>query len=321
MTPDEMQGLVALTASLGRAVTLEEMLAAVVDCAADLLRCDRVSIRLLDESGHRLLVGARAGAPLHDSVLEFSLGEGLVGWTALHGRPLRVDDGERDPRFVARPGMSGPMGAFLGLPLLDASTCIGVLSAIRPEPFDDGDERLLTLLAGMAVPHLRIARLRRLAQVDPLTGALNRRGFEEAFPDHLFVDATPLSVVMADVDHFKRINDAHGHAAGDRVLQVIATKLGAVIRRGDALVRMGGEEFLLVLPGAELRAASHVAERARSAVAAALIAVEGPTLAVTISLGVAERRGAERREDLVARADAALYAAKEHGRDRVELAT
>jgi diguanylate cyclase (GGDEF)-like protein len=317
-----MHQLVELTTALQRASTLESMMSTLAERLAAMLSVPRVSVRLLDETRSRLLTSARAGAPLHDQALDFTPGEGLIGWVVEHGKMLRCADGESDARFVAKPGMTSRLGSFLGVPLMDGASCIGVISAVDPASgrFSEADEQLVSLASAMVLPHLQIARLRRLAQVDPLTGALNRRGFDDAFTDDAWSSATTISIAAADIDHFKTINDRHGHAIGDRVLQAVAGTLASVVRRGDAVVRMGGEEFLLVLIGADASAAAQVAERARRAIDAQPIVIDGVSIAVTSSFGVAERRGAESRTHALERADAALYRAKAAGRNRVELA-
>lgn len=322
MAPESMQQLVELTSMLHRATSLSSMLSIVADRISTMLSAPHVSVRLLDETRTRLLTSARAGAPLHAASLEFTPGEGLIGWVVANGRVLRCDDGEADPRFVAKPGMTGRLGAFLGAPLMDGAACIGVISVVDPTParFSEADEQLLSLAAGMVIPHLQIARLRRLAQVDTLTGALNRRGFEESFSDDMWSGAPTISIAAADIDHFKLVNDRYGHAVGDRVLQAVAATLGSVVRRGDAVVRMGGEEFVLVLSDADASAAVQVAERARRAIESQPIVVDGQPIAVTSSFGVAMRGPDEPRATALRRADAALYRAKAGGRNRVELA-
>lgn len=321
MGPETMQRLVDLTSALQRATSIDSMMAVLVGRIASILGAQRVTVRLLDESRTRLLTSARAGAPLHDTPCEFTPGEGLVGWIVEQGRPLRCDDGERDPRFVAKSSMRGPLGAFVGVPLMDGAACIGVISAIDPTParFTESEEQVLSLAAAMVAPHVQIARLRRLAQVDPLTGALNRRGFDDAFTDDVWARTDVLSLVAADIDRFKHVNDRWGHATGDRVLQAVTATLASVVRRADAVVRLGGEEFVLALTGADLAAATHVAERARAAVEAQPIMADDGPISVTASFGVAQRRDGESRAELLSRADAALYRAKDAGRNRVEI--
>ena len=160
--------------------------------------------------------------------------------------------------------------------------------------------------------------LSRLAMLDPLTGVFNRRGLDVLLPAR---DERLTALAICDLDRFKRINDEHGHAAGDEVLRRVAHLLGSVLRAGDGVLRWGGEEFLLVLPGVELGRAQRIVERARAWVEHEPIELSsGRVLSVTISVGVAERRPAEPRDAAIARADEALYLAKDRGRNRVELA-
>ena len=180
---------------------------------------------------------------------------------------------------------------------------------------------LLAATAAYAVHKLHQARrLHALALQDALTGLPNRRALSAHAASHADGDG-PMSVVMLDLDHFKRVNDGHGHAAGDAVLREVARRLPGVLRHHDRVGRWGGEEFLALLPDTAPAAAAQVAARLREAVSATPVALpEGGTLPVTVSLGVATRREGERLEDLIGRADAALYAAKAGGRDRVEVA-
>jgi diguanylate cyclase (GGDEF)-like protein len=321
----EMAALLELTAQLGRCATLEEMLQRLVDAAAAALSVERVSVRMLDASGQRLLVGARAGQPIHESSISFTKGEGLIGWVAQAAQALRLGDAESDPRFVERPSRNAELGSFLGVPLLDGDNPVGVLSATheRLDYFTDDHEAELGVMAALCAPHLCIARLRRLSEVDPLTGALNRRGMDACFPEsndpESFDETTGLSVVLLDIDHFKDVNDTFGHDIGDLALLALTNVLANVSRKGDAVVRLGGEEFVLVLPGATAQAATRVAERVRQAVASHRIVCPKGTVQFTVSAGVAERRPGESREDLLQRADEAMYEAKGLGRDRVRV--
>jgi diguanylate cyclase (GGDEF)-like protein len=184
---------------------------------------------------------------------------------------------------------------------------------------------LLLLMLWLAWRQLRQSRhLHRLALTDALTGISNRRHIEymlgEAV-DEARRSQQELAVIMLDIDHFKRVNDSHGHPAGDQVLeQLVRVCLGA-LRQHDRLGRMGGEEFLVVLPDTDLEGGLQVAERLRACVAAARPVVDGVELQLSISLGVAQLRPTESgAASLVRRADAALYHAKDNGRNRVEAA-
>jgi diguanylate cyclase (GGDEF)-like protein len=135
-----------------------------------------------------------------------------------------------------------------------------------------------------------------------------------AFDDR---NASPqLAVLMIDIDHFKRVNDAHGHPTGDRVLQTVAHSITTSVRPSDLTFRFGGEEFLVLLSNVDDATAVAAAERIRANVASSTEAGPG----VTMSVGVALRRSGEQQDALIARADRALYQAKSSGRDRVEVA-
>ena len=163
-------------------------------------------------------------------------------------------------------------------------------------------------------------RLEALLFEDPLTGLSNRRfiltqlaGAVSAARRH----DRPLSIAVIDIDHFKAVNDEHGHAAGDRVLAAVAGAMREHLRAEDQLGRLGGEEFLALLPDADAPAAASAAEKLRTAVAAQAVAYEGHDLNVTISVGWAAWEG-EVPDEFLRRADEALYEAKRNGRDRVE---
>lgn len=309
-----VSALVALVDALRSADSLEDMLHALADTVSTLLSVERVTVRLLDETRERLLVAARAGRPIHAGEVSFAVGEGLIGWVVESGQIARLEDAEADPRFSPRPGQTERIGAFLGVPIVDHGGSIGLVTVQSSErAFTASDEELTRLCVGIAVPWVQAARLRRLALVDPLTSALNRRGLESTFAR----DEEPC-VLLVDLDRFKSINDRHGHATGDRVLRAVAASLGDVARHADDVVRLGGEEFLVVLRGATLASGARVAERARAAIAAMRISDgQGGDIHVTASIGVAVKRPDESRDDVIARADAAMYRAKNAGRDCV----
>jgi len=182
----------------------------------------------------------------------------------------------------------------------------------------------LALLAclSLAAYHLAAADLtaRGEAVLDPLTGLFNRKALQARFGDIRAQARTldvPVAVAMCDVDRFKAVNDTHGHDRGDLVLQELAYRLRAVLRTYDLIYRMGGEEFLILLPGRDLPAAAAMADRLRVEVAAAPLA----GLAVTVSIGVSSARGdGIDLTELTHAADQALYTAKHAGRNQVATA-
>lgn len=163
-------------------------------------------------------------------------------------------------------------------------------------------------------------RAQQLAWNDELTGLLNRRRFTEVGERELRLaqrQRTELALVLLDVDNFKHINDRHGHSGGDAVLQAMGRVLPASLRSTDVAARWGGEEFVLLLPGASGESALQVTERVRQAVAQQAIVSGGQVLRWTVSVGVADATEGEAFDALVRRADLAMYRAKSEGKNRV----
>jgi diguanylate cyclase (GGDEF)-like protein len=162
--------------------------------------------------------------------------------------------------------------------------------------------------------------LTQLAITDPLTRIMNRRGITVSLLDAMAQAErydTPLSVAMGDVDHFKRVNDKYGHEAGDKVLTQIASALSEALRMPDKVGRYGGEEFLVIFPHTSLTQARKIAERMRNEVQKSEIDLGPAQIKATLSLGVTQFQKGEDLEQLLSRADAALYKAKSDGRNLV----
>ena len=172
---------------------------------------------------------------------------------------------------------------------------------------------------------IRMADIRSEALTDPLTGLANRRAFSEELADGMSEAAqtkTPLCLLMLDIDHFKAFNDTYGHQLGDEVIRLVAGCMSAKTKENDTAARYGGEEFSVILPNTDLQDAQAVAEQIRLTVAGQKIVRKASrqTLgSVTLSIGVALYRPEESDEQLIERADAALYAAKHAGRNCVQL--
>ncbi|SMO47396.1 sensor domain-containing diguanylate cyclase [Paracoccus laeviglucosivorans] len=228
---------------------------------------------------------------------------------------LDLPDLTEHPTFAANPFVAdGGVRCYLGVPLTSPDGYnIGALCVAGAEPreFSEAEADILRNFARLVMSQLE---LRQIARNDALTGALTRRAFRERLERSLNSDAE-IGLVLIDIDHFKSINDRFGHPAGDVVLRCVAETLRTHSLPHECLGRIGGEEFGLLLPG---RDASAVVARAE-ALRRQVVALEWPELngiAVTISLGAAMRRGDETADQLMARADIALYAAKRSGRNR-----
>ena len=192
------------------------------------------------------------------------------------------------------------------------------------KPFDPA-ELDARVIAALRVKRLHDAlleanrRLARQALTDDLTALANRRHGAHLLEREVALcvrHGRVLALVRVDVDHFKAINDTHGHQAGDQVLAEVARRLAGAVRGGDELARWGGDEFVAILPGTDKPGALRAAERLRAAVAAAPVQAAETELAVTVSVGWAHWSG-DTPDDLLARADSALYRAKDAGRDTV----
>ncbi|MDQ1287564.1 MAG: hypothetical protein QG622_1129 [Actinomycetota bacterium] len=235
----------------------------------------------------------------------------------LQGGPGWPETGER-VFDLGSSRIGGPLTSGIWLPVMNGARCIAVLCLAFPDGVPVQEYvPVLDVLAGetaMAIERQDLMRrLREEATSDGLTGASNRRVWEEELPRSLSGAAgeeTPVSLIMLDFDHFKSYNDTHGHPAGDALLREVVASWRPLLRAGDLLCRYGGEEFVVLLPGRELDEAAEIAEKFRAVVPSGQ----------TCSAGVARWDGEESPERLVERLDAALYAAKLDGRDRVSIA-
>jgi diguanylate cyclase (GGDEF)-like protein len=212
------------------------------------------------------------------------------------------------------------------VPLTVTDRLIGAILAdniYNAQPVDSEDLRRLHALGNLAALAIDRARLHaktvRMAEVDGLTGVYNRRYYETELRRALETarrTGQQLSIVVFDLDHFKDYNDRYGHLVGDELLKAVARLIQGSVRQSDMVARYGGEEFVVLLADTGLDAALQVAEKLRQIVRRALLA-DGKVQGLTLSAGVATTRGEESAEQLFERADRALYAAKDQGRDRV----
>ena len=273
-----------------------------------------------DYLGNDLLLAQaeeRSVSPLAQAAL---VARGIVRAHAQNREPVhlridgaRVSDDPRATLYAIVPmRLSVPSWAALMVPVRDAQALAGEqLKAVIE----------LTRIAVTSAEEAHASlQLRKTAELDALTGSLNRRALDQALAREFGPAArhAPLSVLFIDIDWFKRVNDEHGHACGDHCLRSVAGALRAELRPGDAFGRYGGEEFLVLLPGHDAASSRVIAERLRQAVEQRAIEWNDTRVMLTISIGMAARRdGDGDGAALLERADKALYAAKREGRNRV----
>ena len=329
----EMELVLEVAKSLSGTLDLREQLEELGRHTCLQLGVDELAVLLIDDVTQQLVIEAVAGnAPPSARGTRFNAGEGVVGDAAARGETIYVPDVEKDPRYLHYKGLKRSTGSFLAVPLRAKGRVVGVMSLNRPEvsAFEKQEIRIAEAIAaqaGLAIQNARLyAQMLELSYTDALTGIPNRRQLyqrlEQEWTRSLrFGD--DLSVLMIDLDHFKRINDTHGHGAGDTILRAVALVLKRNVRKVDTVARFGGEEFCVVLPRVSQPEAMEIAEKLRRSVSQAPLelAPGSSPIFCTISVGIASL-GTEGCDGaaLIEQADRALYEAKRGGRNQVRAA-
>lgn len=240
----------------------------------------------------------------------------------------RAAAGRPDPSiFPSTCALQTTARSFLGLPMMLEERVLAVVlcGSYRERAYTTEDKHLLSIVCyqtALSIAESEMhARLERLAVTDGLTGLINHQKFQERLGEEFLRasrHATTFSLLLGDIDHFKRVNDTYGHPAGDAVLKAVAGAMRKAARKVDMVARYGGEEFAVLLVQTDVDQAAIFAERIRKAVAEMKIVWQDQSISVTISIGIATgTTDAADREMLIVAADCALYAAKHGGRNRV----
>jgi diguanylate cyclase (GGDEF)-like protein len=324
------KALLQVSSALITSAEEDAALQTVVDSMTEGLQAAHVGLLIIDEQ--KRLITSQFHSHQRDAIpLDFEEAwEGLTGWVMREKRTAVSPKNRPDPRESVRVQArrrNGGVGTIIVAPLLFKDNLYGTVTAWRKlndHDFNEDDVRLVEALAGQAAVTLRnkylLAETKQLATIDALTGCLNRRAFFELAEHELKRHQRlqkPFSVVMFDLDHFKSINDQHGHAVGDEVLTAVSARVKQACRNVDIFGRFGGEEFVLLLPETLLDDALEIAERLRQATQQPLHTKAGE-LHVTMSLGVTQAEALDETIDAVLeRADTGLYKAKRAGRNRV----
>jgi diguanylate cyclase (GGDEF)-like protein len=332
-------GEVAIFQELGKALTsslqLDQVLRTIMEKIDEFLRPDNWSLLLLDESKQELyfeLAVGKASQALKD--VRIKVGQGIAGWVAQHGETVVVADTSKDTRFFSQVDekTKTETQSIVAVPVKFRDTCLGVIELINclgPEGFDDRDLKLLEALsdfAAIALENARhVKRIHELTITDDCTSLYNARHMGFILETEIYRSQRynyQFSLVFIDLDHFKQVNDTHGHLVGSRLLAEIGNALKAHCRLIDFAFRYGGDEFVILLPQTAKDNALNVARRLHKLIRETRwLNEDGLGIHLTPSLGVASYPTDSRtKEGLLHLADEAMYLVKNTNRDSVAAA-
>lgn len=303
-----------------------EVLAVYAEWTKRLIGSENCTISLLDDEG-KLVVRSLSGLDTTLDGTRRNIDDSATGAVYKRRKALFIPDLSLISTPSARIAHeNGFIGAFIA-PVRSGARCFGTLTASfrvkseRPELVMTLIEAMAKCLGAQMMLFDQLALLEGLAQTDPLTGARNRRAFNEVAPKSWrdwAENHVSFAILTLDIDRFKSINDAYGHAVGDDILVQLANRIMGNCRSGDMVFRMGGEEFGVLLPTTGFEQSMKVASRIHRAIRDKPFVVGDRILTVTVSIGVTESRQFDTSaSDVMNRADQALYQAKHDGRDRV----
>jgi diguanylate cyclase (GGDEF)-like protein len=321
---------------IGKAVTstlnMDEILVTILKRLSELIKAKNWTLYLLDQQAGELHFEVVVGLDtrrLRD--VRIKLGEGIAGQAALTGEPIIVPEGVLDdPRFSRRVDeLTGfTTRSLICLPLKIQQSVIGVLEVVNPEDpalFDESLMPVLSILADYVAIAIANARnyqeIEALSVTDDVTGFYNTR-FLHQHLDGLLDLGRPVSLVFLDLDDFKRVVDSHGHLLGSKLLKEVAAVIGSCLKEDDRLVRYGGDEYVVILPGQDKQAAVTRTREIRQALEGALfLRSDGLNLRISASFGIASYpQDAESKRELLQVADGCMYRSKQLGKNLITAA-
>lgn len=298
----------------------------ILEIVVKVVKAEKGSLMLLDDAEKSLTIGVAVGLSeeiTRDTRLE--IGESVAGWVVKNRQPLFAGNVETDPTFQSIKKRNIRTGTMMCVPLTAKDKILGTLNISRSEPdsFSEKDFELFVNLANQAAIAIDNARLYRYAVTDEMTRLYNHRYFQQRLDEEIQrADRyeNHVSLIILDVDHFKKFNDTFGHPEGDRVLKTVARLIEKNVREIDIPARYGGEEFVVICPEKNGEGSLIPAERIRSAIEGFDFRINGERVPLTVSLGVScYPDAAKSKADLVQKADFALYYSKQHGRNQATL--
>ncbi|MDD5090777.1 MAG: diguanylate cyclase [Candidatus Wallbacteria bacterium] len=320
---DEMEILIEVSKDISSVLDYRQTLTRILDKNIQVLDADTGSIMLFDDDTGDLTIEASYGLP-PEVVRQTRVtpGEGIVGWVVRIRKELIIYDTRKEPGFAELKGRAVEAGCLMSAPLIAKDKILGVINVRKKNPnsFDEKDLALFRALCIHAAIAIDNAKLYRQAVTDPMTKLYNHGYFQNRMDTEIEkarVKNSVFSLIITDIDHFKKFNDTYGHQTGDAVLKTVAKIMLDSVREFDVACRYGGEEFAVICPGVTKGEAVIPAERMRTSIQNHEFFVSGERVPITISLGISEfGTDATQKKHLIECADRALYNAKETGRNR-----
>jgi diguanylate cyclase (GGDEF)-like protein len=323
---NQLNTLIEMSTLINSSLDPKRVREKVIAAATSLLGTEAGSLLLVDNKTGELFFEVAVGEKGEEvKAIRLAQGTGIAGWVAEHRKPVVSNNVATDARFFSGVDIkSGFVTRNMAcVPVIAKDRLIGVLEAINKidGDFSDDDATILFALANQVAIAIENAKLYQESITDGLTGLYHHKYFELRFRDELDRAKrylTPLSLAMVDIDFFKKVNDEHGHLAGDQVLRGLAEYLKKATRLSDVVARYGGEEFALVLPYVTEKDMHPIGERLRKEAEAC----DFNGIRITISIGIAFIDGTNAdvtMAQFIDAADKALYRAKNSGRNRVEV--
>jgi diguanylate cyclase (GGDEF)-like protein len=312
----------------------EDVVEVLAETVKENFEFDRLSVAISKNESKTAVINKVIGQ--HDEFIEgfeFPVDEGLSGWVIKHNKSIIIPDLDRGdffiPRYTKREKTNHKLRSFFGVPIGTEKKCFGMISleSRKPNFYGDNHKRLMQIFANSAALSLErvelYKQLEELATTDGLTKLINHRTFMEILENEMSRAkrfGTKLSLMMMDIDFFKKFNDKYGHLVGDFVLSEVAKTIKESVRKIDIVARYGGEEFTLLLIETSAKNSNILAERIRQKIESKDYVTEnGLHLKITMSIGICEILGNIDNKTLIANADAALYVAKSEGRNCVRI--
>ncbi|MDX1386723.1 MAG: diguanylate cyclase, partial [bacterium] len=326
----ELSVLYNISQSLTSSIDPEELCNKLSQVISKNLEIDDFAILLVNDENKLLEVKAACGFRKNSKIreLDFEWGEGITGQVAKSRKPVYIPDTSHDEEYLHYKGIKPENGSFYSVPIMTKENILGVINFSRRDidAFSAQEMRMLAVIAGQVSIALENARLyaktKELSLIDELTQVFNRRHFHKILENEIKRAKRfrrPLSLLMLDVDHFKKFNDSFGHLEGDKLLVDLANVLKGNLREIDTVARYGGEEFAIILPNTDLGDGEKVGLKVNRIIREMSQARhKTKTRKVTVSVGVSSfPSDAESMDDLINHADIALYKGKARGRDQV----